>query len=73
MPRPCEQKRWKEVHNRKPGEKKDAMAFLELRSADEVAKILGITRQRVQQIEREALHKIRRALRQTYEEHFYGR
>ena len=69
MPRKAEQARWKAIHNRKPGEPKDAMQHLELRSAEQVATIMGISRQRVQQIEREALFKLRRGLRQFWNEY----
>lgn len=57
-----EKARWRAIHNRKPGEKKDPLNFLELRTPQEVATILGVSRQRVQQIEREALTKLRRGL-----------
>ena len=46
------------------------MASYELRSPEEVASILGLTRQRVNQIEREAMAKLRRGLKEFYEEHY---
>lgn len=58
--------RWKLVHNRKLGEKKGPLLFLELRSPSEVAKILGLSRQRIQQIEREAIGKLRRGLQEFW-------
>ena len=69
MPRKPEMDRWKSIHNRRPGEQKDCMQSLELRTPQEVANILGITRQRVQQIEREALFKLRRGLRTFWMEY----
>lgn len=62
--------RWKLVHNRKPGEKKGGMRFLELRSPAEVGKIMGLTRQRIQQIEREAVFKLRRGLKEFADDFF---
>jgi transcriptional regulator len=47
----------------RPGEtnalNKDGLRAFALRTQDEVADILGVTRQNVQQIERRALYKIR--------------
>lgn len=60
--------RWKRRHNRQPGETKDAMFFYELRSAEDVAKILGVSRQRIQQLERTALFKLRRGLKEFWED-----
>lgn len=62
----AEKDRWRRIHNRKPGEPKDCMSFYELRSAAEVATILGVSKQRVQQLERSALYKIRRSLKQFW-------
>lgn len=69
MPRESEYARWAAVHNRKPGEPKDAMSFFELRTPEQVGKMLGITRQRVQQIEREALFKLRRGLKKFWDDY----
>lgn len=69
MPRQSEKARWVEVHNRKPGELKDCMSYYEINTPDEVAKILGLSRQRVQQIERSALFKLRRGLRQFWDDY----
>lgn len=48
--------------DRRPRKIKDASFFYELRSAEEVGIILGLTRQRVSQIEKSALLKIRQGL-----------
>ena len=54
------------VLNRK--RKGDMMAGLSIRSATEVAKILGITKEAVRQIENRAISKLRRALHHLYVE-----
>ena len=51
-----------------PRKIKDAMAPYELLTAEQTARVLGLTRQRVVQIEQAALAKIRRALRKQYDE-----
>ncbi len=47
---------------------KNPMLPYELRTHQQVADILGLSRQRVVQIEQEALAKLRRGLRKLYEE-----
>lgn len=71
MPRQSEKARWQQVHNRKPGEPRDTMQFYELLTPEQTAKIMGLTRQRVNQIERSALFKLRAGLKQFWDE-FYG-
>lgn len=73
MPRKntAEANRWKLVHNRRPGEQKDPLFYYELLSPDETAKVMGLTRQRVNQLERSALYKLRRGLREFWNE-YYG-
>jgi DNA-directed RNA polymerase sigma subunit (sigma70/sigma32) len=51
-----------------PRKIKNSMAPYELLTAEQTARVLGLTRQRVVQIERGALAKIRRALQQQYDE-----
>lgn len=70
MPRQAEKAQWQKVHNRKPGEPRDTMSFYELLTPDQTAKVMGLTRQRVNQLERSALYKLRLGLRQYYED-FY--
>jgi DNA-directed RNA polymerase sigma subunit (sigma70/sigma32) len=71
MPRTRESlRRWRAIQTQRPGEQKSPFKFLEIRTPDEVAKIMGISRQRVQQIEREILHKLRIALKEDYENLF---
>lgn len=54
-----------------PRKIKGPMSSYELRSPEEVATILGMTRQRVDQIEKSALAKLRKGLQKHYED-FYG-
>ncbi len=59
----------REMQRLKPGEKRSCFTdhsnfgVVALRSQKDVAIILGVTRQAVQQVERMALHKLRTALR----------
>jgi hypothetical protein len=57
---------------RKPGEPRandsSSMGPLAIRTHQEVADIMGLSRQRVQQIERIALWKLRRALLANYQD-----
>jgi len=46
---------------------KDAMYHFEIRTADQVAEILNTTRQNVNLLERSALRKLRKGLREHYE------
>jgi len=55
------------IRDKRPRKIKDSMVFYELCSAEETATILGLTRQRVVQIEKSALAKIRRALKLEYD------
>lgn len=60
---------WKKRLNLKEHEavKGCPLRFLEKHTVNETAAILGVTRQRIQQIERLALDKLRWALKETYE------
>ena len=60
---------WRIRHkpDRKPKKIKDPMLGYELRTHAEVAMLLGVSRQRVVQIEKSALEKLRRGLREFYE------
>jgi DNA-directed RNA polymerase sigma subunit (sigma70/sigma32) len=46
---------------------KDAMYHFEIRTADEVAEIMNTSRQNVNLIERSALRKLRKGLKEYYE------
>jgi DNA-directed RNA polymerase sigma subunit (sigma70/sigma32) len=61
---------WRIRHkpDRTPRKIKDSLFGFELRTPDEVAEILGLTRQRVDQIEKSAMKKIRAALQKEYDE-----
>lgn len=50
------------------GRSKEGRSGLAIRTQDEVGKLMGITRQCVQQLERRALYKIKEATRQHYRE-----
>ena len=53
--------------DKKPRKVKDPLVAFELRSHAEVAKMLGVTRQRVVQIEASALKKLRVGLQEFYD------
>lgn len=53
--------------DRKPRKIKDPLLGYELRTHAEVAMLLGVTRQRVVQIEKSAIDKMRRGLREYYD------
>lgn len=57
-------------HNpdRKPKKIRDPLLGFELRSHAEVGMLMGLTRQRVVQIEQEALKKLRRGLKEFYQD-----
>lgn len=57
-------------HNpdKRPRKIKDPLLAFELRTHAQVAKIMGVTRQRVIQIEKDALAKIRRGLKKFYDD-----
>lgn len=48
------------------GDDKDGLRFFEIRSQKRVAYIMKCTRQNVQQIEKSAIRKLRKALKEEY-------
>lgn len=62
---------WRIRHkpDRKPRKIKGPMTAYEIRTPEEVADLLGLTRQRVDQIEKTALFKLRKGLAKFWEDY----